>query len=329
MVSEFGISQRQACKTVSLPRSTQQYKPKLKDDTVVVEQLQQLVEKHPAIGFWQSYFRIRRSGYIWNHKRVYRVYTDLKLNIRRRYKKRLPQRVKQSLYQPAAINEVWSIDFMSDSLTDGRKFRLLNIIDDFNRESLAIEADTSLPTLRLIRVLDRLIEQKGKPANIRTDNGPEFISHKLEEWCTRHQITIQFIPPGKPMQNGFIERKNGSIRKELLNAYLFRSLNEVREYCEKWRSDYNTERPHKSLGYLSPKVFVEQWYKSSMLAQRLYPQMATGARSTRKEDHLVDKIFKVQFLHCTFFLRIPSPTALFLEKLALTCTATHFTLLKA
>jgi putative transposase len=156
MVSEFGISQRQACKTVSLPRSTQQYKPKPKDDTVVVDQLQQLVEKHPAIGFWQSYFRIRRNGYLWNHKRVYRVYTDLNLNIRRRYKKRLPQRVKQSLYQPAAINEVWSIDFMSDTLWDGRRFRLLNIIDDYNREVLHIESDLSLPTLRLIRVLCKL-----------------------------------------------------------------------------------------------------------------------------------------------------------------------------
>ena len=292
MIDEEQCSISKACKIVQLPRSSFQYKRKEKDDTAVQDALENLVNKHPAIGFWQSYYRLRNRGIPWNHKRVRRVYREMNLNIRRKPRKRLPERVKQTLAQPTSPNQMWSIDFMSDSLTDGRKFRLLNIMDDFNRESLAIEADTSLPTLRLIRVLDRLIEQKGKPANIRTDNGPEFISHKLEEWCTRHQITIQFIPPGKPMQNGFIERKNGSIRKELLNAYLFRSLNEVREYCEEWRSDYNTERPHKSLGYLSPKVFVEQWYKSSMLAQRLYPQMATGARSTRKEDHLVDKIFK-------------------------------------
>jgi putative transposase len=215
----------------------------------------------------------------------------MNLNIRRKPKKRLPERIKHPLTQPTSPNQMWSIDFMSDSLTDGRKFRLLNIMDDFNRESLAIEADTSLPTLRLIRVLNRLVEKRGRPANIRTDNGPEFISHKLEEWCTKHQITIQFIPPGKPMQNGFIERKNGSIRKELLNAFLFNSLNEVREWCESWRKDYNTERPHKSLGYLSPERFVEQWHKSSKLAQRLYPQMASGARSTHKESHLVDKVF--------------------------------------
>ena len=277
---------------MQLPRSSFQYKNREKDDTPIEDALDKLVTKHPAIGFWQSYYRLRNRGIPWNHKRVRRVYREMNLNIRRKPKKRLPERIKHPLTQPTSPNQMWSIDFMSDSLTDGRKFRLLNIIDDFNRESLAMEADTSLPTLRLIRVLNRLVEQRGKPANIRTDNGPEFISHKLEEWCTKHQITIQFIPPGKPMQNGFIERKNGSIRKELLNAYLFNSLNEVREWCENWRIDYNTERPHKSLGYLSPERFAERWYKSSKLAQKLYPQMASGARSTSKESHLVDKIFK-------------------------------------
>lgn len=183
----------------------------------------------------------------------------MNLNIRRRVKKRLPDRVKQPLTVPTAPNQVWSLDFMSDALVDGRKFRLLNVIDDFNRESLSIEADSSLPTLRVIRVLDRIIAQRGKPANIRTDNGPEFISHKLEEWCREKQITLQFIQPGKPMQNAYIERKNGSIRRELLNAYLFYSLSEVRVMCEEWREDYNEERPHKSLSYLSPLRYCERW----------------------------------------------------------------------
>jgi putative transposase len=184
----------------------------------------------------------------------------MKLNIRRRAKRRLPERVKQPLTLPDAPNQMWSIDFMNDSLEDGRRFRLFNVIDDFNRESLAIEADTSLPALRVIRVLEKLIAHRGKPANIRCDNGPEFISHKLEDWCNQKdkQITLQFIQPGKPMQNAYIERKNGSIRRELLNAYLFYNLNEVREKCEQWRLDYNTERPHKSLGYLSPIMFLKQ-----------------------------------------------------------------------
>jgi len=178
----------------------------------------------------------------------------MKLNIRRRSKKRLPERVKQPLSVPTSPNQVWSIDFMADSLVDGRKIRLFNVMDDFNRESLAIEVDTSLPSLRVIRVLERLITERGCPANIRCDNGPEFISHILEQWCSHHsrRISLQFIQLGKPTQNAYIERKNGSVRRELLNAYLFNSLAEVRNLSEEWRVDYNTERPHKSLGYLSP-----------------------------------------------------------------------------
>lgn len=143
MIEEHGVSQRQACKALRVPRSTYQYKPTPKNDSPLIQELETLVAKHPAIGFWQSYYRIRRKGFLWNHKRIYRVYTALHLNIRRRFKKRLPARVKQALFQPQAINEVWSIDFMSDSLWDGRKFRLLNIIDDHNREVLALEADIS------------------------------------------------------------------------------------------------------------------------------------------------------------------------------------------
>lgn len=185
----------------------------------------------------------------------------MKLNIRRRAKKRLPDRVKQPLTIPEAPNQVWSIDFMSDTLVDGRRFRLFNVLDDFNRESLAIEIDTSMPSLRVIRVLNRVIAQRGKPANLRSDNGPEFISHILQQWCEDNAITLQYIQPGKPTQNAYIERKNGSIRRELLNAYLFNSLAEVRCLSEEWRIDYNTERPHKSLGYLSPLNYAEQYYR--------------------------------------------------------------------
>jgi len=213
----------------------------------------------------------------------------MKLNIRRRSKKRLPERIKQALMVPSAPNQVWSIDFMSDSLVDGRKFRLLNIIDDFNRESLAIEVDTSLPSLRVIRVLEQLIAQRGKPANMRCDNGPEFISHKLDQWCTDRKITLQFIQPGKPMQNAYIERKNGSMRRELLNAYMFNSLSEVRFLKEEWRLDYNQDRPHKSLGYKSPLNYVQHWHKSKQSEPELYPQTAIENHSQIEERRLVDK----------------------------------------
>jgi putative transposase len=255
MIKEHKVSQRQATKAVRLSQSTIRYKRKPKQDAEVIEELQQLVEKHPSIGFWKCYYRIRRKGITWNHKRIYRVYTALKLNLRRRAKKRLPARVKQALFQPKSMNEVWSVDFMNDSLWNGRTFRLLNIMDDYNREVLHIEIDTSLPTTRLIRTLAYLREFRGLPKMIRVDNGPEFISQKLDEWCKEHQITLVFIQPGKPTQNAYVERCNGNIRRELLNAYVFTSLKEVREKAEQWRVDYNCSRPHQALGFVPPAQY--------------------------------------------------------------------------
>jgi putative transposase len=255
MVTEKDVSVRQACRIVNLPRSTIGYKCKPRDDSSLIEALYQLVDKHPTIGFWKCYYRLRRKGYGCNHKRLYRVYTFLRLNVRRRAKRRVPQRIKESLQLPEMINQSWSMDFMCDSLVDGRRFRLLNIIDDYNRESLAIEVDTSLPALRVIRTLHRLIEMRTKPKVIRVDNGPEFISDRLQQWCDDQQIRLQFIQPGKPSQNAFVERNNGSLRKELLDAYLFYSLQEVRIMAEEWQKDYNYERPHDSLGNIPPVEF--------------------------------------------------------------------------
>ena len=252
MVTEKQVSVRQACRIVSLPRSLITYSSKPRDDSSLIEALQALVSKHPAIGFWKCYYRLRRQGINCNHKRLYRVYTMMKLNVRRRVKRRIPQRIKQPLLVPETINESWSMDFMCDSLVDGRKFRLLNIIDDYNRESLHIEVDTSLPALRVIRVLQQLMVRRGTPARIRVDNGPEFISDKLQMWCDEKNVRLQFIQPGKPVQNAFIERNNGSLRKELLDAYLFFSLAEVREMAAEWREDYNCSRPHQSLGFVPP-----------------------------------------------------------------------------
>lgn len=253
---DHGVSHRQACKEVGVARSTAQYVRVAKQDGEIIAVLQALVDKHPNIGFWQCYYRIRRMGHGWNHKRVYRVYTELRLNIRRRLRRRIPARVKQALHQPTAANQVWSVDYMSDTLWSGRKFRLLNIIDDYNREVLHIEADTSLPTARLIRCLEYLEEFRGLPKMMRVDNGPEFISSKLDIWCKDRQIELVFIQPGKPMQNGYVERCNGNIRKELLNAYVFRTLSEVRELAEEWRQDYNCSRPHASLGYVPPIEYI-------------------------------------------------------------------------
>lgn len=274
---------------MGISRTTCQYNPKAKDDSELQSALTTLTTQHAAIGFWQCCYRLWNKGYSWNHKRIYRVYTDMKLNIRRRAKKRLPERVKQPLGIPTAPNQMWSIDFMSDNLVDGRKFRLFNVIDDFNRESLAIEVDTSIPSLRVIRVLEKLVEQRGCPQNIRCDNGPEFISHKLSEWCheEKRKINLQFIQPGRPMQNAYIERKNGSIRRELLNAYLFASLQEVRLLVQEWRTDYNHNRPHKSLGYLSPIKYLEQKCQQAALSTP-----ASGNHSQIEAQTVVDKAVK-------------------------------------
>jgi putative transposase len=232
------------------------YRKAIKDDSSLIEALHELVDRYPTIGFWKCYYRLRRKGYACNHKKLYRIYTMLHLNVRRKAKRRIPQRIKEALKLPETVNQGWSMDFMCDSLVDGRRFRLLNIIDDYNRESLAIEIDTSLPALRVIRTLEKLIEMRNKPQTIRVDNGPEFISDRLQQWCDEQHIRLQFIQPGKPMQNGFVERNNGSLRKELLDAYLFYSLPEVRQMAEEWQQDYNCERPHESLGFVPPKEFI-------------------------------------------------------------------------
>jgi putative transposase len=254
MIQEHSISERQACNSVGLARSTAQYRKTPPDDTPIIQALEQLTQRHPAIGVWQSHHRMRLMGHLWNFKRVYRAYTGLGLNIRRRAKKRLPARVKQALFRPEGPDQVYSIDFMHDSLWDGRSYRLLNVIDDYNREVLAIEVDTSLPALRVIRVLERIKSVRPLPKMIRVDNGPEFISAKLDHWCRANGITLTYIQPGKPTQNAYVERLNGSMRRELLSAYVFRTLDEVREKADEWMNDYNHHRPHKSLGYRPPAL---------------------------------------------------------------------------
>lgn len=249
------LSVCRACNLVGMAASTYRYTPCRKDDSSVEAHLTSLTDKHRSIGFWSCYYRLRNRGAGINHKRLYRVYTGMRLNQRRPSKKRLPERVKQALAVPTAHNQCWSLDFMSDALTDGRKFRILNVIDDFNRESLAVEVDTSLPALRVKRVLDAIVATRGLPANIRSDNGPEFISQCMQQWCEDNKVSWQYIQPGKPMQNAYVERQNGSLRREILDAWAFESLREARGILGQWRQDYNTERPHKALGYLSPHQY--------------------------------------------------------------------------
>lgn len=252
-----GLSQRKACGIVKLSRRMYGYQPQPKQDTSVEQAIHNLVAKHPSWGFWKMYHRLRKNGLMVNHKRLWRVYCQLKLNLPRKKKRRLPERVKQPLVVPARANQMWSMDFMLDVLTDGRSFRTLNVIDDYNREALAVDVDFSLPAQRVIRCLERLIEIHGKPATIRCDNGPEFISSALIKWCEGKGIQLCWIQPGKPTQNAYIERLNGTFRRDVLDAYLFRNIGQVRQVVEEWLVSYNTLRPHQALGFLTPKEFKQ------------------------------------------------------------------------
>ncbi len=201
------------------------------------------------------YQRIRNEGIVWNYKRVRRVYKILGLNKRNKTRKRLPKRVKEPLIQPQRINEMWSMDFMHDTLENGRKFRTLNIIDDYNREVLTIEIQLGISSRIVTEVLTELLRERGRPEWIRVDNGPEFISSTLNDWCHSHGIKLQFIQPGKPSQNGFIERFNRTYRQDILDAYIFEDLGQVRVLTEEWIEEYNHSRPHESLGGIAPIQF--------------------------------------------------------------------------
>lgn len=244
LVCDYKVPVSRACKMLLLPRS-EFYYSSVKDDSEVIELLQQYAFDHPSYGFRKLFAYLRRSGKNWNHKKVYRVYGLLKLNKRRKGKRRLPQRIKQPLQKQTAVNSIWSMDFMSDTMVHGRKFRTFNVMDDGSREALAIEIDTSLSSKRIIRTLDQIIDQRGKPGIIRTDNGPEFTSKDFELWAKEKKVSIQYIQPGRPMQNGYIERFNRVYREAVLDAYLFFDLNQVRALTEEWIKEYNERRPRR------------------------------------------------------------------------------------
>jgi len=216
-------------------------------------------------GFWKCFGTIRRQGHPWNHKRVYRIYRKLNLNKKRRPRKRLPKRLRQPLLVPQQPNQVWSADFMSDGLYGGRRFRTFNIIDDFNRECLAVEVDTSVTGRRLIRVFERLRSERGLPDVLRVDNGPEFLSGDFVSWAESAGMMIRYIQPGEPNQNAYIERFNRTYRDEVLSLYLFRNLAEVREITYWWMIDYNESRPHDSLDDMTPVEVMERYNRNSIL----------------------------------------------------------------
>lgn len=251
LTAQFAMSLRQACRTLSLSRTVFRYQPDTRRDEPVIMALTVAAERYPRYGFKKLFQVLRRQGNSWNHKRVHRIYCLLKLNFRRKGKQRLPVRNPAPLATPEAMNQSWSID----SLMCGRRFRTFNVVDDFNREALAIEIDLNIPAQRVVRVLDRIVANRGYPLKMRMDNGPELVSLALAQWAEEHGVMMEFIKPGKPTQNTFIERFNRIYRTEILDFYLFRTQNEAREITERWLTEYNSERPHESLNNLTPEEY--------------------------------------------------------------------------
>jgi putative transposase len=256
VIIEESISVGRACRIIGLNRSMYYYKS-IKDDSEVENKLQDLAEKKPTRGLGHYFGLIRNQGLIWNYKRVERIYKKLQLNLRRKRKRRVPARIKEPLVNTMKMNQTWSMDFMHDALETGRKVKVLNIIDDFNREVLAIDVAGSITGERVKEVLIDIIEWRGLPEEIRTDNGPEFISAVLEQFCESNNIKLKHIQPGQPTQNAFIERFNRTFREDILDAYIFKNINELKDLAEEWMNDYNENYPHQSLGGISPKQYLK------------------------------------------------------------------------
>ena len=253
-VATQGVSIRLACHAFGISETCYRYQPRLhSENEEIANWLIQLTEEESDWGFGLCFDYLRNEkGFSWNHKRVYRIYCELALNLRIRPRRRLNRHKPELLKQPLRKNQVWSMDFMHDQLSDGRTYRLFNVLDDFRREGLAIEAGFSLPTIRVMRALSQLIEWRGKPSVIRCDNGPEFISGEFTEWARKHSIRIEYIQPGKPQQNAYIECFNRTARYSWVSKHLFETLEEVQDYATRWLWFYNHERPQKANGGRPP-----------------------------------------------------------------------------
>lgn len=254
-VADKALSIRVACQAFGISETCYRYQATgSPENAEIADHLMRLTYNQRNWGFGLCFLYLRNvKGFGWNHKRVYRIYRELELNLRIKPRKRLVREKPQPLAVPVGMNEVWSMDFMHDQLSDGRNIRLFNVIDDFNREGLGIEVDFSLPSERVIRSLEQIIEWRGVPGCIRCDNGPEYISGTLTTWAEKNGIRLEHIQPGKPQQNAYIERYNRTVRYDWLGQYLFATIAEVQDFATRWLWTYNHERPNMGLGGITPK----------------------------------------------------------------------------
>lgn len=255
MIATHGLSERRACGLVEITRRSYRRPPSLDRNAELRKRLRALAEERRRWGCPRLYRMLRREGFTANHKRVERIYRQEGLSLRRRQKRKRLSHLRVVRPLPTATNQIWAMDFIHDSLWSGRRYRALAVIDHWSRESLAIEVGVSLTGERVKRVLERLRASRGLPEVILTDNGPEFTGRVLDQWADDNHVRQQFIEPGKPIQNAFIESFNSRLREECLNQHVFLSLDDARQKIETWRQDYNEVRPHSSLGNLTPIEF--------------------------------------------------------------------------
>ena len=252
------MSERRACEVIGCVRMTMRYRSKRPGDGPLRERLRELAQERRRFGYRRLHILLRRDGYVVNHKRLFRLYREERLTVRKRGGRKRALGTRAPMIVPSRPNDRWSLDFVSDQLVDGRRFRILAIVDDCTRECLALAADTSLSGQRVARELDSLVMSRGKPKMVVSDNGTELTSNAILSWADEALVQWHYIAPGKPVQNAFIESFNGRLRDELLNDTLFRSLPQARFVLETWRQDYNTSRPHSRLGWLAPAAYAAQ-----------------------------------------------------------------------
>ncbi len=264
----YGLSERRACRLVGIGRSTLRYCPRQRtDDAPLRLRLRELAAVRPRFGYRRLHVLLRREGVIINHKRVERLYREEGLAVRRRRRKRVARDGRGRAVLPGRPNQQWGVDFVSDALVWGRRIRLFTVVDVFTREALAIEVDTSLPGGRVVQVLERLVAERGIPAEIVLDNGPELVGKALDQWASECGVGLRFIEPGKPVQNAFVESFQGRPRDECLDRHWFVSLPDARHTVEAWRQDYNRVRPHSALGYRSPQEFRQAFEVAAIRRQ--------------------------------------------------------------
>jgi putative transposase len=280
-IEQYGISARRACRLFGVSRATWAYRSRRPADSELRERLIALAAQLPRYGYKRLCRRLRRGGVVVNHKKIYRLYREEGLKVRKRSRKKIERRTEKAAL-PTGPNQRWSMDFTFDRLADGRRFRTLNVVDDFTREAVLMQVERSFAGWLVARALDRLIAERGAPKEIVCDNGPEFTSKAMELWSERTGIPLRFIEPGKPVQNCYVESFNGRFRDECLNDHWFTSMEEARREIAAWQHDYNETREHGSLGGMTPSEY-RRAMESAENAPRLppFPQHPLQSRKTR------------------------------------------------